>query len=208
VRGLDLDRRVGPTVRGTRAARVAGDVAQLEAEPRHDLLWRVAMYCTQCGQQLPADARFCSACGAPVSEDARPSGSGSRTDAVEVTTAAIDIGTFDQSEHLEGVPELAPGTAMLVVVRGPNAGSRFLLDRDTTTIGRHPDSHMFFDDVTVSRRHAEVERRDEDFTVSDCGSMNGTYVNGDRVETRLLVSGDEVQVGRYKLLFVGAGHPS
>lgn len=162
------------------------------------------MYCTQCGQRLPADARFCPACGAPVAEESRGGGEGSSTDAIEVTTAAIDVGTFDHSEHLEGVPELEPGTAMLVVVRGPNAGSRFLLDRDLTTIGRHPDSHIFFDDVTVSRRHAEVERHEQGFEASDCGSLNGTYVNGDRVETRKLASGDEVQVGRYKLLFVGA----
>ena len=162
------------------------------------------MYCTQCGQQLPDDARFCPACGTPVADESSSSGT-SDTDAHEVTTAAIDIGSFDASANLEGVPELAPGTGMLVVIRGPNAGSRFLLDRETTTIGRHPDSHIFLDDVTVSRRHAEVKRQGEDLEVSDLGSLNGTYVNGDRVETRLLGSGDEVQVGRFKLLFVGAG---
>jgi pSer/pThr/pTyr-binding forkhead associated (FHA) protein len=154
------------------------------------------MFCTQCGHELPDDARFCSACGTPV-------GAGEQD--VNVTTAAIDIGAFDQTAQIEGVPELPTGTGMLVVVRGPNAGSRFLLDRDTTTIGRHPDSHIFLDDVTVSRRHAEVERSDGDLSVRDLGSLNGTYVNGDRVESRLLTSGDEVQVGRFKLLFVGSG---
>lgn len=163
------------------------------------------MFCTQCGQQLPDDARFCSACGSPVDASARPAASTSSTDALEVTTAAIDVGNFDATAHLEGVPELAPGTGMLVVVRGPNAGSRFLLDRDKTTIGRHPDSHIFLDDVTVSRRHADVVRSDKDLSVTDLGSLNGTYVNGDRVEERLLASGDEVQIGRFKLLFVGAG---
>ncbi len=160
------------------------------------------MFCTQCGQELPDDAKFCSACGSPVQggDRAAPTKQG-----VEATTASIDVGLFDQQEGLEGLPDLEPGTGMLVVVRGPNAGSRYLLDRDVTTIGRHPDSHIFLDDVTVSRRHAEVTRQDEGLTARDLGSLNGTYVNGDRVEERLLRSGDEVQVGRFKLLFVGAG---
>ncbi|MBW3621504.1 MAG: zinc-ribbon and FHA domain-containing protein [Actinobacteria bacterium] len=156
------------------------------------------MFCTQCGHELPDDARFCSNCGAPVGGGAGPD--------IDTTTAAIDIGAFDDTEHVEDVPELSEGTGMLVVVRGPNAGSRFLLDRDTTTIGRHPDSHIFLDDVTVSRRHAEVKRAEGTMSVTDLGSLNGTYVNGERCESQLLASGDEVQIGRFKLLFVGAGH--
>ena len=158
------------------------------------------MFCTQCGQQLPDDAKFCPACGSPVQQSDR----GANGKGVDATTASIDVGLFDQQEGLEDLPDLAPGTGMLVVVRGPNAGSRYLLDRDTTTIGRHPDSHIFLDDVTVSRRHAEVVREEGELTARDLGSLNGTYVNGDRVEERLLRSGDELQVGRFKLLFVGA----
>jgi pSer/pThr/pTyr-binding forkhead associated (FHA) protein len=159
------------------------------------------MFCSQCGNQLPPDARFCPSCGAPARDAAAPP---QAPKSPEQTTASIEIGALDQTGGLEDVPDLEPGTGMLVVIRGPNVGSRFLLDRGTTTIGRHPDSHIFLDDVTVSRRHAEVERGGDTFTVSDLGSLNGTYVNGDRVEERALRSGDEVQVGRFKLMFVGS----
>lgn len=157
------------------------------------------MYCSQCGQQVPDDANFCPSCGAPIVRD----GSGS-----EDTTASIDVGALDPHHNVEELPELEPGTGMLVVVRGPNAGSRFLLDRPATTIGRHPDSDIFLDDVTVSRRHAEVVLVDDGVLVKDLGSLNGSYVNGARVDERVLSSGDEVQIGRFKLLFVGDGEPT
>ncbi|MGB3697960.1 MAG: FHA domain-containing protein [Gordonia sp. (in: high G+C Gram-positive bacteria)] len=101
-----------------------------------------------------------------------------------------------------GVERLTPGTALLVVKRGPNAGSRFLLDQPTTSAGRHPDSDIFLDDVTVSRRHAEFRRNGEDFQVVDVGSLNGTYVNRDPVDTATLTSGDEVQIGKFRLVFL------
>jgi pSer/pThr/pTyr-binding forkhead associated (FHA) protein len=99
---------------------------------------------------------------------------------------------------------LAPGTALLVVRRGPNAGSRFLLDSDVTTTGRHPDSDIFLDDITVSRRHAEFRRSEGGFAVVDVGSLNGTYVNRRRVDDVVLTGGDEVQIGKYRLVF----HPA
>jgi pSer/pThr/pTyr-binding forkhead associated (FHA) protein len=95
---------------------------------------------------------------------------------------------------------LAPGTALLVVSRGPNAGSRFLLDADAVTVGRHPDSDIFLDDITVSRRHAEFRRGDGGFEVVDVGSLNGTYVNRERVDRAVLGGGDEVQIGKYRLV--------
>jgi FOG: FHA domain len=91
---------------------------------------------------------------------------------------------------------------VLHVLRGPNAGSTYLLDRDETSIGRHPDSSIFLDDITVSRRHSSVDRAaDGSFSIRDVGSLNGTYVNRERVEARLLADGDEVQVGRFHLVF-------
>lgn len=159
------------------------------------------MHCTRCGQQLPAGANFCPACGASVSDDATEPGAGGSDP--QATTSSLEAGDLDE-EEVEGLPDLPPGTGMLVVVRGPNAGSRFLLDRDLTTVGRHPDSHIFLDDVTVSRRHAEVARHGGGLVVSDLGSLNGTYVNGDRVEEQRLSTGDVLQVGRFKLLFVGS----
>ena len=94
----------------------------------------------------------------------------------------------------------------MVVKRGPNAGSRFMLDRDLTTAGRHPDSDIFLDDVTVSRRHAEFRRTPEGrFTVVDVGSLNGTYLKRGRIDSAVLLSsGDEVQVGKFRLTFLAA----
>ncbi|MEX0869121.1 MAG: FHA domain-containing protein [Nitriliruptoraceae bacterium] len=155
------------------------------------------MTCANCGESLPQEANFCPSCGTAVA--AAP--------AIQDTTASVDIGDLDPQHEVDELPQLAPGTGMLVVVRGPNAGSRFLLDRDVTTIGRHPDSHIFLDDVTVSRRHSEVVRSDSGMTLHDLSSLNGSYVNGDRTEERGLQTGDEVQIGRFKLLFVGESAP-
>lgn len=152
------------------------------------------MYCSQCGASLIEGANFCSQCGAPVAAEQD----------VEHTTAAIDVGALDPTTTLEGVPALEVGTGMLVVIRGPNAGARFLLDHDRTTVGRHPDSDIFLHDVTVSRRHSELLREGRRFAIRDLGSLNGSYVNGVRVDERMLESGDEVQIGRFKLLFFGA----
>jgi hypothetical protein len=105
-------------------------------------------------------------------------------------------------EVIGGVDGLSSGTALLVVKRGPNAGSRFLLDADVTTAGRHPDSDIFLDDITVSRRHAEFLREGAGFVVRDVGSLNGTYLNRERIERAALSGGDEVQVGKYRLVFL------
>jgi pSer/pThr/pTyr-binding forkhead associated (FHA) protein len=105
------------------------------------------------------------------------------------------------------VDALPTGSALLVVQRGPGAGSRFLLDTDVVTVGRHPDSEIFLDDVTVSRRHAEFRRGPDGFRVHDIGSLNGTYVNRDRIDDVVLQGGDEVQIGKYRLVFF-VGHPS
>ena len=98
--------------------------------------------------------------------------------------------------------ELEPGQALLAVVRGPNAGSKFLIDEDVATVGRHPDSDIFLDDVTVSRRHAELRRGDDRrFVIKDVGSLNGTYVNRRRVDESLLANGDELQIGKFRLTY-------
>lgn len=150
------------------------------------------MYCANCGHQLPGSARFCPSCGTPVVESSP----------AQHTTVTFDVGEMDEHESLEGVPELSPGTGMLVVVRGPNAGARYLLDRDTTTIGRDPEADVFLDDVTVSRHHAEVVRAPDGMVLRDLQSMNGTYVQGSRVEEAPLRTGHELQVGRFRLVFM------
>jgi pSer/pThr/pTyr-binding forkhead associated (FHA) protein len=107
-----------------------------------------------------------------------------------------------QEPAVAGVDALPSGSALLVVKRGPNAGSRFLLDQDTTSAGRHPDSDIFLDDVTVSRRHAEFRREGGEFVVIDVGSLNGTYVNREPVDQAVLANGDEVQIGKFRLVFL------
>jgi len=168
------------------------------------------VFCTQCGHQNPDGSRFCASCGAALSRSG-----GER--AVE-TTSTISLSALEGAlEHEAGAPPaegahdtgaleaLPPGSALLVVKRGPNAGSRFLLDAETTTAGRHPESDIFLDDVTVSRRHAEFVREGAGFVVRDVGSLNGTYLNRERIEAAGLAGGDEVQIGKYRLVFlVGA----
>ena len=94
------------------------------------------------------------------------------------------------------------GAAILIVKRGPNAGARFLLDQETTTAGRHPESDIFLDDVTVSRRHAEFRLNDGTFEVVDVGSLNGTYVNREPRNSQVLSIGDENQIGKFRLVFI------
>jgi pSer/pThr/pTyr-binding forkhead associated (FHA) protein len=107
----------------------------------------------------------------------------------------------DGGEELSvDLDELATDGVM-VVKRGPNAGSSFSLDKELITAGRHPDSDIFLDDITVSRRHAEIIRRADGFHVIDTGSLNGTYVNRDRVDDTKLANGDELQIGKFKLVF-------
>jgi FHA domain len=114
----------------------------------------------------------------------------------------VDVRADDHPPGTEAVEALAPGTALLVVQRGPNAGSRYLLDADSTSVGRHPDAVIFLDDVTVSRRHAEFRREATGFRVVDVGSLNGTYVNRHRIDDVVLANGDEVQIGKYRLLYL------
>lgn len=104
----------------------------------------------------------------------------------------------------EAVEALPPASALLIVKRGPNLGARFLLDAESTTAGRHPNADIFLDDVTVSRKHAEFIASDGGFVVRDVGSLNGTYVNRERIDSAVLRSGDEVQVGKFRLTY----HPS
>ena len=173
------------------------------------------MFCTRCGQQNPPDAHFCARCG---QELLRPGGPVSGERLTETTTTlnpvadAADAADAEpaeivtDSEAHAAVEALPFGAALLVVKRGPNAGSRFLLDRDLVTAGRHPDSDIFLDDVTVSRRHAEFRRAPEGrFTVVDVGSLNGTYLKRGRIDSAMLLSsGDEVQIGKFRLTFFAA----
>ena len=174
------------------------------------------MFCTQCGQQNPEGSRFCARCGAPAANAGGGMGvETTSTISLSALEGALeageqpDAGDAAQADHDSGGGDgLPPGSALLVVKRGPNAGSRFLLDADITTTGRHPDSDIFLDDVTVSRRHAEFVREADGFLVRDVGSLNGTYLNRERIEAAGLAGGDEVQIGKYRLVFLAGPRSS
>ena len=152
--------------------------------------------CVRCAHVNPDDARFCSSCGAVVGAAA--------PEETTLTLAAVSHADEEDEfqRHLDGLPA---GVGLLVVRSGSDAGASFRIDGDRTSIGRHPDSDVFLDDVTVSRRHVLLERSGGGFVVRDAGSLNGTYVNRRRVDEARLDSGDELQVGRYRLTFLVGG---
>jgi pSer/pThr/pTyr-binding forkhead associated (FHA) protein len=154
------------------------------------------VFCNQCGHRNPAGSNFCASCGAVLSV-------GDDTTITFLTVeASSDIADDELTVHLD---ELTGDVGLLVVKRGPNAGAKFNLDREVTKAGRHPDSDIFLDDITVSRRHAEVVRGADGYRVRDVGSLNGTYVNRERIDDAPLGNGDEVQIGKFKLVFFAAG---
>ena len=115
----------------------------------------------------------------------------------------MENGANGNDAAVAGTDNLAEGQALLVVKRGPNAGARFLLDQATTTAGRHPEADIFLDDVTVSRRHAEFRKNDDGkFEVVDVGSLNRTYVNREPRNSQVLEVGDEIQIGKFRLVFI------
>src|SRR5215470_2772612 len=153
------------------------------------------MRCRRCGHDNEPGANFCSSCGATLGD-------------VDETTASL--GLIEDRQQLEAelgalLDDLPPDLGMLVVRRGPNAGSTYALDADETSIGRHPDSDLFLDDVTVSRRHAVVRRDRDGYEIADAGSLNGTYVGGERIDTARLDDMAELQIGRFVLTFLLGG---
>ena len=167
-------------------------------------------FCTNCGHDNPEGSNFCGHCGTPLT------GGGTRLEPPPAervptgdTTRSIPAVIDDRDEQLSAEDEAAvtalpPGSALLIVQRGSNAGSRFLLNTDVVTAGRHQDSDIFLDDISVSRRHASFTRTARGTVVKDMGSLNGTYVNRDLVDECLLKPGDEVQIGKFRLVFHGS----
>lgn len=114
----------------------------------------------------------------------------------------MESGAGAAKDEMNVAENLPSDAALLVVKRGPNAGARFLLDQETTIAGRHPEADIFLDDVTVSRRHAEFRRTEDGFEVVDVGSLNGTYINREPKNSAPLASGDEIQIGKFRLVFI------
>jgi pSer/pThr/pTyr-binding forkhead associated (FHA) protein len=156
------------------------------------------VFCNQCGHQNPAGSNFCSSCGAVLEHKGDD-----ETTTTTITFQAVEsAGEVDGDEISVTLDEVAAGFGVLVVKRGPNAGSRFVLDAELTRVGRHPDSDIFLDDITVSRRHAEFARRGDSYLVRDVGSLNGTYRNRERIDEGAVENGDEVQIGKFRLVFL------
>jgi hypothetical protein len=148
------------------------------------------VYCPECGFQNPEAANYCSKCGAPL--HTHESGEQTEQFSPEV-----------RDELLEQLGELGvSGPALVVRSGGGRAGETFAPTGERTTIGRSPDCGVFLDDVTVSRRHAELVLRDERWVIEDLGSLNGTFVNRRRVDSAQLEDGDELQIGKYRLTFL------
>jgi pSer/pThr/pTyr-binding forkhead associated (FHA) protein len=151
------------------------------------------VFCNRCGHRNPGNSNFCSSCGSPLDV---------RGEEHTITLQPVDDTGADEEVSI-GLDELPEGTGVLLVKRGPGAGSRFMLDAEVVSAGRHPESDIFLDDVTVSRRHAELARVGDGYVVRDTGSLNGTYVNRERIEGDTpLENGDELQIGRFKLVFL------
>ena len=150
------------------------------------------IYCPECGFQNLESAHYCSRCGALLVTEGEP-------DETTQTFSAEEV----HDERSDLLEELGiEGPALVIRSGGGRTGETYPLDRDQTTIGRSPDCDIFLDDVTVSRRHAIVARGDVGFTIEDLGSLNGTFLNRSRIERGGLDNGDEVQIGKYRLIFL------
>ncbi len=156
------------------------------------------VFCNQCGHRNPPGSNFCSSCGAALDVAAGEE----HTIAFQAVEASENAPEEEEAIRLDEVPE---GMGLLVVRRGPNAGSKFVLEHEVTRAGRHPASDIFLDDITVSRRHAEFLREGRGYRVRDVGSLNGTYINRERTDDAPLTPGDEVQIGKFKLVYLVAG---
>jgi pSer/pThr/pTyr-binding forkhead associated (FHA) protein len=152
------------------------------------------VFCNQCGHRNPPDSSFCSSCGSPLDS----------LDDRTITLTAIDPlqdAPGSDDDVVVPVGELPTETGVLIVRAGAQAGARFVLNDEITRLGRHPDSEISLDDITVSRRHATIERTTDGYVLTDAGSLNGSYVNQERVERLLLRHGDELQIGKFRLVF-------
>ena len=149
--------------------------------------------CKSCSHKNDISANFCSSCGERIA-----GGPDAETESISVIEA---MEVSEDVDHLEDREGFGLNTGLLVVDEGPKSGSRYALDSDVITAGRHPESDIFLDDVTVSRRHVEISHTGSSYRARDVGSLNGTYINKELIEDEALVDGDELQIGRFKLIF-------
>jgi pSer/pThr/pTyr-binding forkhead associated (FHA) protein len=152
------------------------------------------VFCNKCGHRNPPESQFCSACGATLDTISDHTITLAKLDPLQDAVGSADDVQVDLSD-------LPSGGAVLIVRSGAQAGATFLLSDPLTRLGRHPDSEIMLDDITVSRRHADIERTATGYVARDAGSLNGTYVNQERIDESPLRQGDELQVGKFRLVF-------
>ena len=156
------------------------------------------VFCNNCGHRNPPTSGFCSSCGSALDslED--------RTITLTAVDPLLDAAGA-QDDIAVPMNSLPRDGAVLIVRAGPQAGERFELGEGTTHLGRHPDSDIMLDDITVSRRHVAIEHTAEGYVVRDEGSLNGTYINQERVDRAVLRHGDELQIGKFRLVLFERG---
>jgi pSer/pThr/pTyr-binding forkhead associated (FHA) protein len=152
----------------------------------------MALHCTECGFVNAEGANYCQRCGRLLARAETPG---------EPITATYRIDESGELVPVELDEVTAHGPALVIRAGGGRVGQSFAVDNERMNIGRHPDCEVFLDDVTVSRHHALLIHRGDEWFLDDCGSLNGTYVNRSRIESQRLSDGDEVQIGKYKLTF-------
>jgi FHA domain/zinc-ribbon domain len=153
----------------------------------------LALHCPECGFANVDGANYCQRCGAYLADSDPPS---------DPSTASFKVDENDEADAVDLDALRTRGPALVIRSGGGRAGEAFPLEQVRLTVGRNPDSDIFLDDVTVSRDHAIIVRRGAEYHLDDCGSLNGTYVNRQRVDSQLLRHGDELQIGKYKLAFL------
>ena len=159
----------------------------------------MATLCPECGAANGEGANFCQRCGASLRAEAGEGAGGAA--AGDSVTATYRIDESGELVPVELDDVTARGPALVVRAGGGRVGESFPIEGERMSIGRRPDSAVFLDDITVSRDHALLIRRGDDWHLDDCGSLNGTYVNRERIESHRLEEGDELQVGKYKLSY-------
>ena len=153
-----------------------------------------ALFCNQCGHHNPSDARFCASCGAPLGVSPDTTVTIPRVDPLQELPG--------EEQLLVSLADVPEGTGVLVVRSGPQAGQHFALEHQLTRLGRGTENEISLDDITVSRHHADIEAGADGFRVLDAGSLNGTYVNLERIDDPVVLdNGDEIQVGKFRLVF-------